>query len=163
MMKWTLIVRLTHWLVAAGVIVNMFNESGYAHRLIGYVCAGLVLLRLVNGFWFARVEASKLHLPGFKAIKSHVQSLLKREKHDYAGHNPLGQYAVYAMWALIFLLAFTGWLSRTDEYWGEDWPVDLHEALSYLLQGMVVLHLLAVTLLSKWLGKNLIGAMVRGK
>ena len=163
MMKWTLIVRLTHWLVAAGVIVNFFNESGYAHRFIGYVCAALVLLRLVNGFCLARIEASKLHLPGVGAVKSHLQSLLKRETHDYVGHNPLGQYAVYVMWTLILLLALTGWLSRTDELWGEDWPVDLHEALSYCLQGMVVLHLLAVTLLSKWQGKNLISAMIRGK
>ena len=162
MMKWTWIVRLTHWLVAAGVIVNMLNESGYTHRLIGYVCAGLVLLRLVNS-WFTRAEASKLHLPGIKAVKLHIQALLKHERHDYVGHNPLGQYAVYLMWALILLLALTGWLSRTDEFWGEDWPVDLHEALSYTLQGMVVLHLLAVTVLSKLLGKNLIAAMIRGK
>ena len=162
-MKWTLIVRLTHWLVAAGVIVNIFNETGDTHNLIGYVCVGLVLLRLVNGWLFAGAESSKLHLPGLQAIKSHLQALLSRDEHDYVGHNPLGQYAVYLMWALILMLGFTGWLSRTDEFWGEDWPVDLHEALSYLLQGMVVLHLLAVTALSKWLGKNLISAMIRGK
>lgn len=156
-------VRFTHWLVALGVIINMFNESGYVHRLIGYVCVALVLLRLVDGFWLARAEASKLRWPGLGAIKSHVQSVLKRDNHDDIGHNPLGQYAVYVMWALILLLGFTGWLSRTDALWGEDWPVDLHEALSYCLQGMVVLHLLAVTVLSKWQGKNLIGAMLRGK
>lgn len=163
MMKWTLIVRLTHWLVAIGVIINMFNESGYTHRLIGYICVGLVLLRLVNGLWLTGVPASKLHLPGLGAIKSHLQSVFKRDAHDYVGHNPLGQYAIYLMWTLILFLGFTGWLSRTDEYWGEDWPVDLHEALSYVLQGMVVLHLLAVTMLSKWQGKSLIGAMIRGK
>lgn len=163
MMKWTLIVRLIHWLVAASVVVNMCNESGYAHRLIGYVCAGLVLLRLANGFWLTQVMASKLYFPSVQAIKLHVQALIAREKHDYVGHNPLGQYAVYLMWTLILLLALTGWLSRTDELWGEDWPVELHETLSYALQGMVLLHLLAVTVLSRLLCKNLIAAMIRGK
>jgi cytochrome b len=85
------------------------------------------------------------------------------DKPLYAGHNPLGQYAFYIMWTLILLLGFTGWLSRTDQFWGEDWPVDLHQMLSNVLQGMVVLHLMAVMLLSKRLGRNLVRAMIRGK
>lgn len=67
------------------------------------------------------------------------------------------------MWGLILLLGLTGWISRTDQFWGEDWPVELHEVLSKALQCMVVLHLMAVLLLSKKSGENLIRAMVRGK
>ena len=79
------------------------------------------------------------------------------------GHNPLGQWAVYVMWALIALLAFTGWLSRTDRYWGEDWVVDIHVALSDLLTAMIVLHVTAVLVVS-WLQKtNLIKRMMTGK
>lgn len=81
----------------------------------------------------------------------------------HAGHNPLGQYAVYIMWLLITLLGLTGWLSRTDQYWGEDWPVDMHIMLSFLLQGMVVLHLLAVVVMSVLERRNLIRGMLNGK
>jgi cytochrome b len=167
-MKWTLTVRITHWLLAVGVITNLINESGSIHRFIGYACVLLVLLRLIDALWLTSVEASKLHLPRLNAVKLHIQSVFfnQHNHHDkplYVGHNPLGQYAVYIMWTLILLLGFTGWLSRTDQFWGEDWPVDLHQTLSNVLQGMVVLHLMAVMLLSKKLGKNLVRAMIRGK
>lgn len=48
-MKWTLTVRITHWLLAIGVITNLINESGSIHRFIGYACVLLVLLRLMDG------------------------------------------------------------------------------------------------------------------
>jgi cytochrome b len=67
------------------------------------------------------------------------------------------------MWLLIAALAFTGWLSRTDAYWGEDWPVDLHMAISNVLQGIVVVHLLAVFLMSKMQKTNLVKVMIVGK
>jgi cytochrome b len=66
------------------------------------------------------------------------------------------------MWLLIMLLGFSGWLSRTDMYWGEDLPVQMHEILSDLLQVMVVLHLLAVLLMSRLQNKNLIKAIIKG-
>lgn len=160
---WTLLVRLIHWLVALCVLVNFFNETGYWHRLIGYFCLGLVLCRIANGLWFSQTATSKLYLPGFDAMRMHLKALSIRQASTHAGHNPLGQYAVYAMWLLIILLGLTGWISRTDIYWGEDWPVDMHAMLSFLLQGMVLLHVLAIGLVSKLQGKNLIRAMIRGK
>jgi cytochrome b len=154
---------LTHWLVAVCVLINFFNESGFWHRTIGYGCLGLVLLRICDGLWISKQPASQFYLPSFSAIKAHMKELISGNAASYIGHNPLGQSAVYAMWLLIALLAFTGWLSRTDQYWGEDWPVDIHNLLSDFLQGMVVLHLLAVVLMSKLQGRNLIFAMIRGK
>jgi cytochrome b len=47
-------------------------------------------------------------------------------------------------------------------YWGEDFPVQMHEILSDLLQVMVVLHLLAVLLMSRLQNKNLIKAIIKG-
>jgi len=159
---WSLAVRLTHWAVATGVMVNFFNESGYWHRLLGYVCIVLVLLRLVDGLWLTRSAASRLFVPTFAGIRRHLYEIRSGQMADHHGHNPLGQLAVYVMWLLIMLLGFTGWLSRTDLYWGEDWPVQMHEMLSGLLQVMVVLHLLAVLLMTRLQRKNLIKAMIKG-
>lgn len=160
---WPPLVRLTHWLVAACVLVNFFNETGFWHRAIGYGCLGLVLIRICDGLWISKQRMSQFYWPGFLAIRTHVKEVAAGRITSHVGHNPLGQSAVYLMWMLILLLAFTGWLSRTDQYWGEDWPVDIHAILSGFLQGMVVVHLLAVVLMSKLQGSNLIRAMMRGK
>jgi len=159
---WSLTVRLTHWAVATGVMVNFFNESGYWHRLLGYACILFVLFRLVDGLWLTRRAASRFFLPKFSGISSHLHEIRTGQVADHHGHNPLGQLAVYVMWLLIMLLGFTGWLSRTDLYWGEDLPVQVHEILSNLLQAMVVLHLLAVLLMSRLQRKNLIKAIIKG-
>jgi len=159
---WSLTVRFTHWAVATGVMVNFFNESGYWHRLLGYACIVFVLFRLVDGLWLTRRAASKFFVPGFSDIRSHLHEIRTGQVADHRGHNPLGQLAVYVMWLLIMLLGFTGWLSRTDMYWGEDWPVQIHEILSSLLQAMVVLHMLAVLLMSRLQHKNLIKAIIKG-
>lgn len=160
---WTLFVRLTHWLVAVGVLVNFFNESGFWHRTIGYGCFGLVLLRICNGLWISKQHTSRFYWPSFLTIRTHIKAVFTGSATSHVGHNPLGQSAVYLMWLLIGLLAVTGWLSRTDQYWGEDWPVDIHNILSDCLQGLVALHLIAVVLMSRLQGKNLIRAMVRGE
>ncbi|HOY86121.1 MAG: cytochrome b/b6 domain-containing protein [Methylotenera sp.] len=160
---WSLLVRLTHWLVALCVIINFFNDTGYWHRIIGYACFVVVLVRLGNGLWISKHTASRFHLPSFTVIKNHLNALRFGTTSSHIGHNPLGQLAVYCMWLLILLLVFTGWLSRTDLFWGEDWPVDIHTTLSNILQAMVVLHLLAVILMSKLQHKNLIKAILIDK
>lgn len=79
------------------------------------------------------------------------------------GHNPLGQLAVYFMWCLIGALALTGWLSRTDAYWGESGPVDAHQLLSDVLMALVVLHVLAVMVMSALSKVFLLKQMITGR
>lgn len=101
-------------------------------------------------------------MPRMVNIRLHLSAIKAKQHKTYIGHNPLGQWAVYAMWLLVMLLALSGWISRTDAYWGEDLPVTIHLVLSQLLQAMVVLHLLAIVVISKRLKQNLIKAMVAG-
>lgn len=158
---WSLIVRLTHWLVAAGVLLNFFNETGYWHRLVGYVCILLVLLRVIYGLCFSRTPSSRFFVPMPAVIWQHLQEIKTGKIASHDGHNPLGQLAVYVMWLLIVLLGFTGWLSRTDLFWGEDLPVQIHEVSASLLQIMVLLHLAAVLLMSRLQHQNLIKVMIK--
>jgi len=161
--SWTLVVRLTHWLVAAGVLINMINDTGYVHRLIGYICVALILIRLWHAIRPNVVESSRLYLPTFEAIKQHLSEIQTGEFSQHYGHNPLGQLAVYLIWLLIGLLAITGWLSRTDAYWGEDWPVDWHEYISNTLMCVVAVHIFAVFIMSRLQKRNLIKQMLTGK
>lgn len=80
----------------------------------------------------------------------------------HRGHNPLGQWAVYLIWLFIAALALTGWLSRTDALWGEDWPVALHAALSFGLLALIVVHVLAVIIVSRLSGQHLLSQMIHG-
>lgn len=159
---WSLTVRLTHWLVALLVLTNFVNDTGYWHRVIGYGCLVLIVIRIIHGIRTNTVNAC-FYWPTRQAVLQHLQEIRVRAVTEHAGHNPLGQLAVYVMWLLIVLLGFTGWLSRTDTYWGEDWPVDLHGYLSDALILMVLLHLLAIALISKLQKKNLVKKMITGK
>lgn len=160
---WSATVKLTHWLVALTVIVNFFNDTGETHRLIGYACFCLVLIRIIHGLLPNAPQASKFYWPSVKRIQHHISEIKKQKFSHEVGHNPLGQLAVYGMWGLIFLLTITGWLSRTDAFWGEDWPVDLHALFSTLLQGLVLLHLAAVVLMSRLQKQNLLKQMLARK
>lgn len=160
---WTAFVRVTHWLVALSVLVNFFNDTGFWHRYIGYFCLALVLARISNGLWLANEASSKLYIPTIANIKLHIHEIRTQIFAPYIGHNPLGQLAVYMIWMLIILLALTGWVSRTDAYWGEDWPVDLHMIFSNVLQGLVILHITAVALMSKLQKKSLLKQMISGR
>jgi cytochrome b len=158
---WTTFVRISHWCVAICVLINFFNDTGYWHRLIGYSCLILVLSRIVYGLCLSKVASSQFYIPSIANIKLHIREIKTQHFSSHVGHNPLGQWAVYVIWLLILFLAFTGWLSRTDAYWGEDWPVDLHMFFSNALQSVVILHVLAVLLMSKLQKKNLLKQMIK--
>lgn len=163
---WPWWVRVSHWLVAIGicllwVLAYAYFETDKLHRTLGYVVIGVVLARIIAGF-FTRVATAKLTLPSWDAVSEHVKHLVQKQLPNIRGHNPLGQLAVYVMWVLVILLSLTGWLSRTDQYWGEDWPVELHQYLSYALMAMVALHLIAVYLVSRLSGQHLLQQMIDG-
>jgi cytochrome b len=151
---WSWPVRLVHWTVAIAVLVNMFNDTGWTHRTIGYVCVALVALRIAYGV-ASRNASSRLWWPSASDIRDHLRFMMARKPEPREGHNPLGQFAVYAMWALVGLLGMTGWLSRTDAFWDA--------LLSDALMFMVVLHLVAVIGMSWWLKQNLVTPMMTGK
>jgi cytochrome b len=159
---WPWFVRLTHWLVAAMVVVNWFNETGEWHRLLGYIALSMVFARIVYGM-ATSIPAARFYWPGPRQLRQHVLSVLHGHAETQAGHNPLGQWAVYLIWLLLVLLALTGWISRTDAFWGEDWPVTWHGYLSTSLQVLVLMHIAAVLLMSKIQRTNLIKAMLSGK
>lgn len=160
---WDRLVRLTHWGVAGMVLFNSFNESGQIHRLAGYVAVALVLLRLVHGLLVGSGSTAALPLPGWRAIRTHLADLLHGKGHAGAGHNPVGQWMAYLLWALIIALGVTGWMARLDAFWGDDWLIELHEGLADGLLGCVAVHLAGVVVMSIVQRENLARAMVTGR
>jgi len=161
---WDRVVRVTHWSVAALVLWDLFEDSGGPlHRNLGYVAAALVVIRLIWGWVGSETARFATWWPRLSILRRYTASLRAGKPMKSAGHNPIGALGMLAMWGLILALAATGWLSRLDAFWGEDWPTDVHATLAYTLAALVVVHVSAAVVMSVLHKDNLILAMLTGK
>ncbi|MFD0928428.1 cytochrome b/b6 domain-containing protein [Methylophilus glucosoxydans] len=166
-MLWPWWVRLSHWLVAAGVMAlwlmsHVWYETDVLHRTVGYAVQAIILIRILVGC-FSAYPSARFHLPGLRDIRLHIAEVRQATLPVHAGHNPLGQWAVYVIWMLIALLALTGWLSRTDAFWGEEGPVVIHALLSWLLMAVIALHIVAVIWIGRLSKQHLVRQMWHGR
>lgn len=161
---WDIAVRLTHWSVAALVLWDLYEDSGGPlHRTAGYVAAGLVLFRLLWGLIGSEAARVSSWLPTPSRVNADLRALIARRPVRHLSHTPLGGFIMLVMWALILALAVTGWASRLDAFWGEDWPKDVHALLAYTLMALVVVHVFAAVLMSVVHRENLVVAMLTGR
>ena len=159
---WDIGVRFTHWTVAGIVVWNLFGPTDQLHRVLGYIAAGLVACRFGWGFVGTPCARFSAWWPTPAHLKDYVRSLAAGAPHRHLSHNPLGGLMAIALWLLILALALSGWLTRLDAFWGEDWPHDLHTVLSIALEICVCVHVLAAIIMSMWTRDNPIGAMLTG-
>ncbi len=110
---WDLVVRLTHWGVAAIVVWDLYEDSGGPlHRNLGYVAAGLVMLRLAWGCVSNGPAGFANWLPNWSGLARHVKAMVAGRPPRHLSHPPLGDVMMLALWALILLLR-----SRVDRGW----------------------------------------------
>lgn len=153
---WDWGVRLFHWLLVASIAVAFLSsEEGSAlspwHVPAGWVAAILIAFRLLWGF-VGGEYARFVNLIRPSRIAGHVRGLFAGRVHASLGHNPLGGIAVLVLLALVAATTFTGITG------GEGG----HEAIAYILLGMIALHVVAVVAMSFLTRDNLIGAMFTG-
>ncbi|CAG9167824.1 hypothetical protein LMG23992_00925 [Cupriavidus laharis] len=161
---WDIVVRVTHWGVAAIVFWDLIDDSGgRLHRVLGYVAAGLVLARILWGFVGSEHARFRAWVPRPAGVLAYSKALVRRRAPRFLSHTPLGAVMMLLMWALILALAVTGWMSRLDALWGEDWPIDIHAVLADMLTGLIVLHVFAAIVFSATGKENLVLAMVTGR
>jgi cytochrome b len=157
---WSLTIRLLHWLLAALVLIDLVRDDGdYPHRLVGYGAALVVGTRLLLAVISGRVAELR---PSVAATLAYVRPLLRGRPARLLGHNPLGLWMVWLIWALVLLLGVTGWMTRLDAFWGDQQLHDVHSLLANILLGAVVLHLLGVGAMSVLWRENLPASMVTG-
>jgi cytochrome b len=160
---WSAIVRLSHWLIAAIVLFDLFNDSGQPHRYAGYVALAIVVLRLAHGLTRPIGDPAHVGLPSWADLRQHVRELASGQVHRSLGHNPAGLCMALLLWALVAMLGVTGWMSQQDRFWGEEWLANLHIGLAQVLQVCVLLHWVGVALMSRLQKENLLKAMVTGR
>ncbi|SUO96036.1 cytochrome b/b6 domain-containing protein [Suttonella ornithocola] len=179
---WDRLVRITHWLVALGCIINIFivRPGSIIHQITGYIIFSLVIIRLLWGIIGAKFPARvRDMIPTILGMKIHIEEIRNRE-HKTIGHNAFGLLFIWSAWLLIIAIAGTGYMAALTTETGSIIPAvneyifdlaydyqlyhynfsELHGLLVNILEVLIILHILAVFLTSKWLKHNYIRAMI---
>lgn len=108
--SWDPVVRVTHWSVAAAVLLNgiVTEGGGRIHVWIGYAAFALLALRLIWGLIGPEEARFLAFPPSFSAALSHVGDMLEGRRRAHRSHNPLGALMVYALWGTLLIVASTG-------------------------------------------------------
>lgn len=161
---WDIVVRGSHWAVAALVFFDYWDDSGGPlHRWLGYVAAALVLLRLLWAGIGSRYARFDSWWPTPARLREHLAALRTGRPSHTLGHNPLGALMMLTLWSLILALAVSGWMSRLDAFWGEDAIKEIHAVLADSLIALVAVHVVAALAMSRLHRENLVLAMVTGR
>lgn len=183
---WDPLVRLTHWGIAAAVLLNglVIDEHALAHIWIGYVALGLLALRLIWGVIGTRAARFSSFPPSLSAARGHISDLMAGRHRPHASHNPLGSLMVYALWGMLITVSATGLMMESSPF-PADGPVmsegyrgsgdhdldddagemleEVHETAANLLLLLAALHVGGVVLESRLSGINLARQMVTGR
>ncbi|MCG3879500.1 cytochrome b/b6 domain-containing protein [Psychrobacter sp. Ps6] len=162
---WDILVRVTHWAVAAGITANLlFTEEGSElHQYVGYTVVGLVVVRLLWGFMGTRYARFSDFFPTPSRIKHHLSDLsIRRTDEQHLGHNPLAAIMMFALWAVIIGLGLSGYLMEAKIFGSKDILEEIHGILANSLYLLVPLHIISAIAMSYWERQNLIKSMITG-
>lgn len=162
---WDPVVRLFHWTVVAGCLLNLFvlAPGKDAHQVVGYIVAGALAVRLAWGFVGSRHARFAAFFPTRARLLPYLASLRRGAAPRHVGHNPAGAMMMLILMALLAATATTGWLSTLDAFWGVAWLGDLHAALANGIMVLALVHA-AAALYESWRHReNLVWSMVTGR
>lgn len=162
---WDILVRVTHWTVAAGIMANLlFTEDGSdLHQYVGYTVVALVVIRLLWGLVGTRYARFTDFFPTPVRIKNHLADLRQRRNDEqHLGHNPLAAIMVLALWAVIIDLGISGYLMESEILGNKDLLEEVHELLANSLYLLIPLHIISAIVMSYWQRQNLIKSMITG-
>lgn len=108
--RWDPIVKLTHWTIVGGVIVNglITEEGSGAHVWVGYALAGTLILRLIWGFIGPAEARFAAFPPSPGRALAHIREIAEGRRTAHASHNPLGALMVYAIWSTLAVIVVSG-------------------------------------------------------
>jgi len=174
---WDLPTRIFHWSLVVLILVAWFSgeENMQVHKLAGYGVLGLLIFRLWWGVAGGSTARFASFLKGPGATLAYLKTVGDRTPGHASGHNPVGAWSVVAMIAVMLAQAGLG-LFASDIDGLESGPLsylvdfdtarlcsEWHEVLFRVLQGLVVLHLLAIGFYWFWKRQNLVVSMITGK
>lgn len=162
---WDPVVRIFHWTVVLGVLLDNFVLEGgkTPHRYVGYVVAAALGVRIVWGFIGSTHARFTDFLVSPRTMMSHLVAALMRRDRRYVGHNPAGAAMILALMALLAATCLTGWMQGLDTFWGVEWVQQVHAVCANLIVAMAALHVAAALAESVFHRENLILSMITGR
>lgn len=161
---WDWPTRVGHWLMAAAFLVAYLTGDSESWRLVhvmaGGALAGLVAFRVLWGLIGTRHARFADFLRAPTAAWRYLTGLATGRAPHYAGHNPAGGYAIFALLLLGLLTVASGWPVYQDI--GGEWLEEVHEAVVNLMLLVVGVHLAGVIVGSVAHRENLPRAMLTG-
>jgi cytochrome b len=174
---WDLPMRLFHWALVVLIFfawgTQEFDHMEW-HVWIGYAILTLLLFRIVWGFIGSDTARFSHFLHNPLAGLRHLTHLHRREPDREIGHNPAGGWMVLIMLGLIGLQGTTGLFSNDDgetegplmHFVNKDqsnWLSHIHSLNFNLIEGVIVLHVLAIVVYTVLKRQNLVRPMITGK
>ena len=182
---WDPFVRIFHWLLATVVLVDWFmDEPLWMHTWLGYLAAGLVILRIVWGFIGPENAQFINFVRGPRLVLEYVAGLARFSSRRYLGHSPAGGAMIVALLVMISATIVTGMANLAADR-GEgplagaiskvERPIisgqrrprllmkQVHETVANITLVLVLLHVLGVALGSFAHRENLVRAMITGR
>lgn len=162
---WDPLVRIFHWSLVVGFAVAYLtgDEWDFAHEIVGYVIATLIVIRVLWGFFGTRHARFSDFVYRPAAVLAFLRDSSRFRAKRYLGHNPAGGVMVVALITVIAGLCITGILLTVDAYRESEWLEETHEVLANGALILIVLHVLGVALASFEHSENLVKAMFTGK
>jgi cytochrome b len=175
---WDLPLRLFHWLLVASMVASYVTAKlGFDwmqwHFYLGYWTIGLLVFRVLWGFFGPRHArfSSFIHTPG--AIWLYMKSLFDRDSVRSIGHNPVGGLMVILMLLLVAVQATTGLFTTDDVVWAGPYNPSVssstastlstvHDINFNIIIGLVCLHIAAILFYALYKRQNLVVPMLHG-
>ena len=161
---WDAPTRVFHWLqvvsfTAAYLTADSERLRNY-HVGLGYILLGLLVFRLLWGFIGTRYARFRSFLFNPKEIVIYSLALIKGKPQHYLGHNPAGSVSVWILLGLGVFICVTGVMALQDD--ASDIVGDLHGVATYIMLGVIGLHLIGVLISSILHRENLLLSMFTG-
>jgi cytochrome b len=174
---WDLPVRLFHWAIVV-LICFAWGTQEYDHMdwhvRVGYAILSLLLFRIVWGFIGSDTARFGRFLRSPIAALRHLAHLHRREVDREVGHNAAGGWMVLVMLGLIGVQAGTGLFSNDDgstegplmhlvSKERSDFLSHIHSLNFKLIEGVIVLHVVAIAVYAVLKRHNLVRPMITGR
>lgn len=162
---WDPLVRLFHWGVVLGVVLNLFvlADGKTLHRWVGYSVIGLLFVRIVWGFVGTRYARFSSFFPTPHRLVPYTRAVLKGREKRQLGHNPLAAVMMFVLMGLLALTTLTGYIQTLDAYWGVKWVKQAHALFANGIMVLAGIHALAALVESWRHRENLVWSMVTGR
>ena len=170
-MIWDLPLRIFHWSLVVcviGAFVSINAGQIELHEKFGLGVMGLIVFRIIWGFWGYPASRFKNFIPTPKAIFTY----LRTHKNPHEGHNPLGALSVMAFIILLLTQTVTGSFSSDDILF--DGPLlhlapafsntafTIHNFVRVLIFGLILLHWMALIVHRFAFKEKLVHRMITG-